>query len=402
MFDENDNIDIRIRNILSEAQEEVPEHIWKGVSDELDRIEAAKVRKPVLPWLRRTIATVAAAVVAAVILTDRSDIDGNFVPEASESDMIAIAEDSLRNQDTPEDIINVIQAERYVADAGKTVNTDEFTITGTLPQSSEEAEETEETEETFTPSEAVPVKENIYPVMTDEFNMDEDDDRQTEKENQKRKIRTSVVISGITGTNSISSNNSKGVLRHPSISTIHPTTGIKQTKEESSFGLPLSFGVGAKVMFTPRWSVGIGVNYTLLTRKFYGYYTHADPDGNIQVSPSSDIRNSQHYIGVPVNIYYNIVNQEHLNFYVYAGGTAEKCIADKYYVIGSGIVHTEKVTQMQFSAGVGLGVEFILGKHLGLYIDPSLRYYFANHQPKSIRTIQPLMAGFEMGLRVNL
>ena len=54
------------------------------------------------------------------------------------------------------------------------------------------------------------------------------------------------------------------------------------------------------------------------------------------------------------------------------------------------------------SVNLGIGVEFLLGDYLGLYIDPSLRYYFDNGQPKSIRTDQPLMLGFEMGLRVKL
>ena len=57
---------------------------------------------------------------------------------------------------------------------------------------------------------------------------------------------------------------------------------------------------------------------------------------------------------------------------------------------------------MQLSANVGVGVEFMLGRHLGLYIDPSLRYYFNCDQPKSIRTVQPLMLGFELGLRARL
>jgi RNA polymerase sigma-70 factor (ECF subfamily) len=57
---------------------------------------------------------------------------------------------------------------------------------------------------------------------------------------------------------------------------------------------------------------------------------------------------------------------------------------------------------VQLSANLGIGAEFKLGQHLGLYVDPSLRYYFDNGQPKSIRTSQPLMLGFEMGLRVNL
>ena len=58
--------------------------------------------------------------------------------------------------------------------------------------------------------------------------------------------------------------------------------------------------------------------------------------------------------------------------------------------------------RVQLSANLGIGVEFLLGDYLGLYVDPSLRYYFDNGQPASIRTAQPLMLGFEMGLRVKL
>ena len=125
-------------------------------------------------------------------------------------------------------------------------------------------------------------------------------------------------------------------------------------------------------------------------------------DGGILKDISSDIRNSQHYIGIPVNAYYNIVNQDKINFYTYAGGTVEKCISDKYHVVNTEITHSEKAKGVQLSANVGLGVEFMLGKHLGLYIDPSLRYYFECGQPKSIRTAQPLMLGFEMGFRARL
>ena len=48
-------------------------------------------------------------------------------------------------------------------------------------------------------------------------------------------------------------------------------------------------------------------------------------------------------------------------------------------------------------------MEFIIADTFGIFIDPSLRYYFPNEsQPQSIRTAQPLMFGLEMGLRIHL
>jgi hypothetical protein len=91
-----------------------------------------------------------------------------------------------------------------------------------------------------------------------------------------------------------------------------------------------------------------------------------------------------------------------MKFYAYAGGAVEKCISDKYDVLNTSYIYKGKASGVQLSATAGIGVEFLLGKHLGLYLDPSLRYYFDCGQPKSIRSAQPLMLGFEMGLRINL
>ena len=65
-------------------------------------------------------------------------------------------------------------------------------------------------------------------------------------------------------------------------------------------------------------------------------------------------------------------------------------------------MHKEPDKGVQLSANFGFGAEFMLGEHLGLYLDPSLRYYFDCDQPKSIRTEQPLMLGFELGFRFRL
>ena len=138
-----------------------------------------------------------------------------------------------------------------------------------------------------------------------------------------------------------------------------------------------------------------------MSRKFFGDYTKVE-SGKIVESVKSDIRNTQHYVGIPVNAYYNIVENKFVNFYAYAGGAVEKCVSDEYRVLSKDIQHKESVKGAQVSANLGIGVEFMLGNHLGIYVDPSARYYFNCNQPKSIRTAQPLMLGFEMGLRVRL
>ena len=71
-------------------------------------------------------------------------------------------------------------------------------------------------------------------------------------------------------------------------------------------------------------------------------------------------------------------------------------------MLGKDFTYSAKPKGVQWSVNVGLGVEFMLGKTVGIYLDPSLRYYFNCGQPSSIRTEQPLMLAFEAGLRFKI
>ena len=149
----------------------------------------------------------------------------------------------------------------------------------------------------------------------------------------------------------------------------------------------------------------MGLNYSLLSSRFSGKFIEVSKDGveSMPKQVQSEISNTQHYIGIPINAYYDILSRDFIKFYAYAGGAVEKCIMNSYKVQTTPVInHKEDVKGVQLSADLGIGVEFMLGRYVGLYIDPSLRYYFRNGQPKSIRTAQPLMLGFEMGFRFNL
>lgn len=397
--------DILMRSILGEAQEEVPEHVWEGVSSELDRIEAARTRKPMVIWFRRAaIATAAAAAVAVGVFTGRNGEAGMLVPEAEGSGMVAVVEPEAAAEPMSEGAQAPELARTYVADAGKAVEMARKAVREAEEMKPAVADNenngTRQPEEKDGPAQQVkPAQEKKTETeVRKEYFPDEWPEEDVEA---RRKGGVSLVLSGVAGTNNAQNGGPKGPFKRPQMSMAPPKTGIEEKSTESTYGLPLSVGAGVKIDLTPRWSIGTGVNYTLLTRRFYGTYTNVDENGSV-TSKGSDIRNSQQYIGIPVNAFYNIVNREHLNFYAYAGGTIEKCISDKYALMGTTITHTEKAAGVQLSANAGIGVEFVLGKHLGLYVDPSLRYYFDCGQPKSIRTVQPLMLGFEMGLRVKL
>ena len=384
MFDDNryNETDDLFRSVLSQGEEDVPAHVWEGVSSQLDRIGT---RKTVMLWFRRSaVAAAAAAAVAVGVFTDWTG-NGDMVPPAAGSGLIAVAENPQIHTDYGLDAPASLSERRtvYLADAAEEVE-EAVTIAEELmttpPQKQENPVVSENVESV-----------DLWPAVWD----DEEDQKIGKKRN------TSIVLSGITGTNSTQS---KGLspLRRPSMSTTKPKTGVEQKSSESTYGLPVSFGAGVKFDLNDRWALGIGANYTILTRKYFGTYTLVDSEGSIKESISSDIRNAQQYVGIPVNAFFSIVDNEYLNFYTYAGGTVERCFSDKYDILNTEYIYKGATKGVQLSANIGLGVEFMLGSHLGLYMDPSLRYYFDCGQPKSIRTAQPLMLGIEMGLRVNL
>ena len=394
MFDENryNESDDLMRSILSQAEEEVPAHIWEGISSELDRLDAAKKTRPVVLWFRRSAIAVAAAaaVVAGVFIS--MDDNGNIIADPTDRSVIAVAESPALQMDgilgSPATI-----AERhipYVADAEKEVRE---AVQVAMEQIESQTTAFEKEEPAVTATQAAEHVQTPQETWTDIW---EDED-----EPAARRRRVSLTMSGIAGTNSAQSGGSP-LLKRPSLSTTKPKTGVVQKSTDATYGLPVSLGAGLKFDLTDRWSLGIGANYTLLASKFFGTYTLVGEDGRIEESISSDIRNMQQYVGIPVNAFYNIVSRDFMNFYVYAGGTVEKCISDKYEILNTRYIHKGTASGVQASADLGIGMEVLLGKHLGLYFDPSLRYYFDCNQPKSIRTAQPLMLGLEMGLRVRL
>ncbi len=388
--------DLLMRAILEGGQEEVPGHIWDAVSAGLDKAASGQ-KKTVTLWWRRagvSVAAVAAAVASVLVLSRPESAD--IVPAAVQGDMIAVVEQPAQE--------NIVIEEAVEMEAGRQLQKKAAGLMAYVPEETAEIREEEMSpaaEETA-PQETAPQKtaakkvtENAsareyFPAVWD----DEDD--------QRNKVRTSVVVSGITGASSSQSKGASGILKAPALTLAPAETGIIEKNSTSRYGLPVSVGAGVKIDFTPKWSLGVGLNYTLLTRTFNGTYTHVSEAGAIDNLVTSDIRNSQHYIGIPVNAYYNIVSSKHVNFYAYAGGAVEKCVYDKYRVITNSIVHKEPAKGVQLSANIGFGAEFMLGEHLGLYLDPSLRYYFDCDQPKSIRTEQPLMLGFELGFRFRL
>lgn len=439
---EENKFDLQIRSMLEDAEEKVPDRVWEAISSRLDKADAAQRRRKVLPWLRYTGLVSAAAAIALGIFFSVNTADratsplqksSQAVESAIADNITSPADEEITGQETlttdipqqesapaekPSSIADDIRVSSVAEVApdmdGRVSSAAEITpdMDGDAAAEQPAAPEGEPAipQDTQGENRAGSISRQIEEAAAkdalaqNEEPWDETDFME-EEQSPKKRISTSLTISGNAAGNSASGNSRSG--GRPIMSVMRPDrnsqNAIDEDKNSCTYGIPLSFGLGTKIIFTDRWSLGIGINYSLLNRTFSGTYTKYNAKGDPEPVHYSKIRNSQSYIGIPVNVYFSIVRNRTVDFYAYAGGTAEKCVFNGYRMGNTEATYKEKVAGFQFSANAGIGVEFIIADMLGIYVDPSVRYYFPDsRQPKSIRTVQPLSLGFEVGFRVRL
>lgn len=180
-----------------------------------------------------------------------------------------------------------------------------------------------------------------------------------------------------------------------------PQEGVYDPVPESDKpGFPFSVGLGVKWNFAPRWAVGTGINYTNISRSFTANY--AD-DGF--VLPQVPVDNMQHWIGVPVNFYFDVVRSPRWRVHVLAGGEMDYLLANNFTIHGNKpIPWQKKDTSFQWSAGVGAGAEYMITPRLGIYLNPTVRYYFTHVSGADINglPVHPVRFMMEGGLRFSI
>lgn len=168
----------------------------------------------------------------------------------------------------------------------------------------------------------------------------------------------------------------------------------------SSFGVPLTIGAGVRFELAPRFTIGTGLDYSLLSRTYSAVYCQ----GNGVAGIDGDVRNIMHYLGVPLQLSYGFLDTGALSVYSYVGGKAEWCISDCSTFRAGDFTKTFNAAygRPQLSVNLGLGAEYRITDGFGIYLDPSINYYFYSHQPKSIRTEKPFMFNLSIGIRFHV
>lgn len=401
MQDKHSNdFDLQVRSMLADAGIKAPRRVWKAVSSRLDAAQDASAA-PVWGWMRWAgMAVAAAAVAAALFFTGTQNSIPTKIhnqPQAllaqagtdADTQVPAAVSASVPAGETAEPAAPSTPSPRRatnVRPAGKPVVSPEVSVSpadaeASAPAAAEPQPATGQQDPA--PRETAPAgqKQRTQPSLTvvpDPFA-----DPMVPK--QAFKPRVALYAQGAIGSNE-SDFRPAGAMMAPGKSTGFSELG------SSSFGVPFTLGLGVRIYLLPRFSLGTGLDYSLLTRSFTGSY------GDV----SGTVSHTLQYLGVPLNLYYDVLSSDRIKFYVYGGGEVEYCLSNKYRLYANpDIIRSYPVEGLQFSVGGGIGVEFLLGRHVGLYLDPGVNYYFPGNQPRNIRTDKPFLLNFDAGLRFN-
>ena len=163
---------------------------------------------------------------------------------------------------------------------------------------------------------------------------------------------------------------------------------------------PVQVGVSVAYSFTDRLSIESGLTYSCLVSDL----SSGTPSGNY------DIRQTLHYIGLPLSLKYEFLKVKGFSLYALAGGQMEKCVAGKtrtdYFIDGKKVSSENgriMVEPLQWSVGAYVGAQYSFNRLVGLYVEPGAAYYFRNGSPVNcIYSERPFNFSLRTGLRFSL
>ena len=156
-----------------------------------------------------------------------------------------------------------------------------------------------------------------------------------------------------------------------------PGTSYTLTDFVTKHLLPVSFGLSVHYQLNPRLSLLSGVSYTYLYSEF-----------TIPLHPNIHNHQKLHYIGIPAGLAWQLWKTRAFRLYLSGTAMLEKCVNAKPW---------------QWSVSAAAGAEYAVTPQFGIYLEPSLGYYFNDgtsfdHYYKE----HPVAPSIAFGLRLHI
>lgn len=422
---ENNNLEQRIREKMSQHQVPVPDELWQKIESALPPVRPVWYRRPAY------VAVAAVAVIAVIVsvflyiapshrvkvpsseqwttplatcssqqddsvlhtVADSLDVEATAVPfvePCAELDVKLCAKNrddcAIRNiakdDDTEGCPLSDVCAYWNEEKCGATQTCDSAVCQSNVAARSTHLACTEHNDNN-TPAEACETDENTAPLLSCIEPIDDECD-----DYDVTILREGTTPRGMWVSLTASTSGSQVV-------TIPFTYRGKDGEVSYNHNMPLN----VKALFEKRfdkWSVGAGLSYAYLTSNY-------EMTGNIRNG-----RQDMHYVGIPIYFAYEFARINRFSFYASAGAQIDFNTAGKhiesddsylYSCIGTYEFRDEKP---QVSAQVHVGAAFDVLDQLSLFIEPTLGYYFDNGS--CVHTVwqdNPLNFCITVGLRTG-
>lgn len=360
----------QMRQKMADYQWPAPELSW----DELDQaLTAGKVHKTRMLWLRRLAAAAVILLIAGVGywgLNQPQENRGGRHNDSSTAKIrvpvpVILAQDSVQNQD----LIPVILAK---SSQKSTISEESvLQLEAIIPVSTASPDTVISTapEETVKPSnteEKAKATDYISPVIypSDLHQRKHIDNRLTAKV-----YMSSTVADG---------HQTESLPNPQWIESLEDTMHVPQIEQYFHHRQPVRFGFSLRYRLDGRWSIESGLTYTHLSSDI--------------IATKDDITTMTeqrlNYIGLPLNVSYELWKNHRFGLYVTTGGTIEKRLDASPWL---------------FSLNGSAGGEYKLTNSFSFYAEPGIGYYFNDGSTTpTIYKDCPLNFNLSFGVRFNL
>ncbi len=350
----------RLKNKMEGHQMPPPIGLWEGISEQMGQQQETVRRRTIIPVLwRRGIAAAIAILLGGSVwfFSDPRNTPITTKEVTSTTKTVSNKPKSmpLLTQSSPKE---VVKRRKGKANDTKNVETNEVPSLAEVEVEKDTLEQPRQVLDTETASKPHSFSGNELPLMAEEIT-----------DMHRSRWALSVDASG-----GVLGNETALLARHTYISGY--TTAYSMYDKVKHY-LPVRVGIGLQYKINERVALLTGIRYTYLHSRF-----------SMSFNEQSSFDQHLHYLGIPLGIRFQFWGNRLFQCYASANVTLDKCLNERPW---------------QFSLLGAAGVEYLPIHQLGLYVEPSIGYYFKDgtslrHYYKQ----HPVAPSIDFGLRLHL
>lgn len=424
-----------LKQKMAGYEERPSDELWAALSEKAGLQESRRKVIPVWFWGLSAAAALMAGIFVVTKVNDKSvnalggitaDVAVSKPVDAEVSELVEAEMPEHVESTLAEDLVEVKARKAKSALIAEAVPVESRVGAGVVEDSAESADtsvlENQDVDAVPVESSVSAVAENVTSVNAEEQAAMSWDEYLKETPSEKVRARRSggfsagIVAGGAVGGNTSGSKPTAMVMgANPLAAGVTKTDWIDkdskasaivynqpEVQEEYLHKIPVKVGLTARYNITGRLGVETGLTYSILSSSV--------KIGNSETGKNwSTGSQTLHYLGIPLNISFNILNSRYVNIYVTGGGMMEKSISgsiktDEYVDGKFDRTLTTNISPkgLQWSVNAAAGVQANILPQLGFFVEPGVSHHFKNgSRVRSIYTDKPTDFSLGFGLRYS-